>query len=240
MEGRKVSSLHDRIWVPTNSVEPRILCDSSARFTPPIAATSLMSSSPLLPNYDNRLFPVYVTKLLTTHNPRITAYIVPVARVCCTSFLVFFFWTWFRGWRTTWFCRCCRWGHDCTWWRGRGCIWRCTWLPWRSTFAWRRTRLGSLRFKNVRISRLIRILKIVLTLENRDICLNSLTAANRCTTAAAVERGIGAILLVVVGAAGVEAELIGVIIRTGVGIAWGRTCCNVINIFYWLAKLTGF
>lgn len=46
-ELRKMSSLHDLIWVPTNSVEPRIRCDSSARFTPPMAATSLMSSSPL-------------------------------------------------------------------------------------------------------------------------------------------------------------------------------------------------
>jgi len=44
---RKISSLQDRICVPTNSVEPNILWVSSARFTPPMAATSLMSSSPL-------------------------------------------------------------------------------------------------------------------------------------------------------------------------------------------------
>lgn len=47
---RKISSLQDRICVPTNSVEPNILWVSSARFTPPIAATSLMSSSPLQQN----------------------------------------------------------------------------------------------------------------------------------------------------------------------------------------------
>jgi hypothetical protein len=40
---RKISSLQDRICVPTNSVEPNILWVSSARFTPPIAATSLSS-----------------------------------------------------------------------------------------------------------------------------------------------------------------------------------------------------
>lgn len=45
---KNTSSLHERIWVPISSVEPRMRCDSSAKFTPPIAATSLMSSSPYI------------------------------------------------------------------------------------------------------------------------------------------------------------------------------------------------
>ena len=38
--------------MPIISVEPRIRCDSSAKLTPPIAATSLMSLSPLKPASD--------------------------------------------------------------------------------------------------------------------------------------------------------------------------------------------
>ena len=44
---KNVSSLHDlRTWLPIRSVAA-ILWVSSARFTPPIAATSLISSSPV-------------------------------------------------------------------------------------------------------------------------------------------------------------------------------------------------
>ena len=38
--------------MPIISVEPKIRCDSSAKLTPPMAATSFMSSSPLRPTRD--------------------------------------------------------------------------------------------------------------------------------------------------------------------------------------------
>lgn len=46
--GTRYSSLHDLICVPIISVDPRILWVSSAKLTPPIAATSFISSSPAI------------------------------------------------------------------------------------------------------------------------------------------------------------------------------------------------
>ena len=45
--------------MPIISVEPRICCVSSAKLTPPMAATSLMSSSPLRPTRDDEKFAAF-------------------------------------------------------------------------------------------------------------------------------------------------------------------------------------
>lgn len=49
---RKISSLHDRDWAPIKSalVVASMFLDSSVKLTPPMVATSLMSSSPSLKN----------------------------------------------------------------------------------------------------------------------------------------------------------------------------------------------
>lgn len=57
--------------MPIISVEPRICCVSSARLTPPIAATSLISSSPLRPTKDDEKFAAFFS--LDTMDPLMAA-----------------------------------------------------------------------------------------------------------------------------------------------------------------------
>ena len=113
---RKVSSLQLLTTVPTLSVAPRMRFASSARLTPPIAATSLMSSSPAaeyaLPAFLSRTTACLHVMSEPSKNmkPTVTWGALGCGRsVCC--------WPpappkrpgWGAGWRNTPTGRCCCW-----------------------------------------------------------------------------------------------------------------------------------